>query len=95
MPINHIHISLEHTNYKPDRPASVSRRDQNMFCGPLLQSPPYLPSEACVIDTMGGILVTSSVGNISGFFVIDELFGWTALEGINISSNNFIFPKKS
>ena len=35
------------TNCKPDRPAGVSSRDQNILCGPLLLTLPYICNGTC------------------------------------------------
>ena len=42
----------------------------------------YLPSEACVVDTMGGISVTPSVSTMLDFLVTDKLTGCTAFKGM-------------
>ena len=42
----------------------------------------YLPSEACVVDTIGGISVTPSVSTMLDFLVTDKLIGCTAFKGM-------------
>ena len=36
--INYIHAGVEKTNCKPDGLDGMSRKNQNIFCGPLLPS---------------------------------------------------------